>query len=141
MRRVRSVCVLSMVVVFLSTVPLAADAATARGRSGLPDYRYAGVVENGRGIPTHHIKKGEGIVFYFFDSFARGRKSETYQLCVGRSGKTDVRCWQRTARYGVGKVRFSFVLPSGVPLGALTARWVVAGHTVASWQFYYAQGE
>jgi hypothetical protein len=140
MRRVRSVCVLSTAVALFSAMPLAAVAATADGRSDLPDYRYAGVVENGRGVPTHHIKKGEGIIFYFFDAFARGRKSETYRLCVARPGKT-IRCWQRTARYGVGKVTFSFVLPSGVPLGALTARWLVAGQTVASWQFYYAQAD
>lgn len=137
----RSICVLSMAVALFSGMPLAAVAATAHEHSGLPDYRYAGVVETARGVPTHHIKKGEGIVFYFFDAFARGRKSETYRLCVARPGKTNVRCWKRTARYGVGKVTFSFVLPSGVPLGFLTARWLVAGQTVAIWQFYYAQAD
>jgi hypothetical protein len=103
-------------------------------------YRYAGVVADGRGIPMHYIRRGRGIVFYFSDALSQGRKSESYRLCVGRPGKTPDRCWSRTARYGVGKVTFSFTLPSDVPLGALTARWLVAGDAVAIWPFFYVQG-
>jgi hypothetical protein len=129
-----------MLVAFLAvTMLLAIQSASARVDANAPDYRYAGVVENGRGIPTHYLRKGEGIVFYFFDSFSQGRKSEPYQLCVGPPGKAAARCWKQTARYGVGKVRFSFTLPTGVPLGALTARWLVAGSTVARWTFFYAR--
>ncbi|MBA3736246.1 MAG: hypothetical protein H0W90_13815 [Actinobacteria bacterium] len=141
MLRKRSLCVVLMAVALLTaTMPLAVEAATAGGYSNPLDYRYAGVVENGRGIPTHHVKKGEGIVFHFFDAFSQGRKSEPYQLCIG-PGKTNVHCWKRTARYGVGKVSFSFVLPPDVPLDALTARWLVAGRTVASWQFFYVRSD
>ena len=102
-------------------------------------YRYTGVAMNGRGVPTRYITRGDGIVFYFFDAFSRGRKSARYRLCVGHPGKAPARCWSRTASYGVGKVTFSFVLPDGVPLGELTARWLVDGRTVASWPFFYVR--
>ena len=131
--------VLLMVVALVGmAMLLAIQPAFARVFANAPDYRYAGVVENGRGIPTHYLRKGDGIVFYFFDAFSQGIKSEPYQLCVGPSGKAAARCWKQTARYGVGKVRFSFTLPTGVPLGELTARWLVAGSTVARWTFFYA---
>jgi hypothetical protein len=130
--------VLLMVVALVAVAMMAAiQPASARANVDAVDYRYAGVVENGRGIPTHYLRRGDGIVFYFFDSISQGRKSEPYQLCVGPPGKAAARCWKQTARYGVGKVSFSFVLPPGVPLRELTARWLVAGHIVARWAFFY----
>src|SRR5512132_3685042 len=103
--------------------------ASAGVDANAPKYRYAGVVESVRGVPTHYVRKGEGIIFYFFDSMSQGRKSQPYQLCVGPPGKAASRCWKQTAKYGVGKVNFSFTLPAGVPLGELTARWLVGGRT------------
>lgn len=130
--------VLLMFVALLAVAMLLAiQPASARLDANAPVYRYAGVVESGRGIPTHYVKKGEGIVFYFFDAISQGRKSEPYQLCVGPPGKAASRCWKQTAKYGVGKVNFSFTLPDGVPLGELTARWLVGGRTVARWAFFY----
>jgi hypothetical protein len=140
MLRRASLCVLLMVVAVLA-VPRSPgiEVATAGVGSKPARYRYAGVVENRRGIPTHMITTGDGIVFYFFDSMSQGRTSEPYRLCVGRPGKAPARCWKKTARYGVGKVSFSFTLP-GVPLGDLTAGWLVAGRTVARWAFLYVRG-
>lgn len=130
--------VLLMLVALLAVVMLPAiQPASARLGANAPVYRYAGVVENGRGIPTHQVKKGEGIIFSFFDAISQGRKSEPYQLCVGPPGKAATRCWKQTAKYGVGKLSFSFTLPAGVPLGELTARWLVGGRTVARWAFFY----
>jgi hypothetical protein len=103
-------------------------------------YRYAGVVENGRGIPTHYVARGDGIAFSFFDSLSQGRKSHRYQLCIDHSGKGTPRCLNRTGRFGVGRIVFPFTLPSDVPLGELTARWLVAGRTVATWRFLYVRG-
>jgi hypothetical protein len=128
---------LMVVAVLALAMMLAVQAASARISANTPNYRYAGVVETGRGIPTHYVKKGEGIIFYFFDSIGQGRKSQPYQLCVGPPGKAASRCWKKTAKYGVGKVNFSFTLPAGVPLGELTARWLVGGLTVARWAFFY----
>lgn len=128
--------------VFLAvTMVLAIETASADVRADPSRYRYAGAVGEGRGIPTHYVRRGEGIVFYFFDALSQGRKSTSYRLCVGLAGEASSRCWNRKARYGVGKVAFSFVLPSAVPLGPLTARWLVDGHTVASWPFLYVRGE
>jgi hypothetical protein len=128
------------VVVFLAmTMMLAIEAASSAVRTDPFRYRYAGVVAEGRGIPTHYVRRGEGLVFYFFDALSLGRKSTPYRLCVGPSDTRPTRCWNREARYGVGKVAFSFTLPSDVPLGALTARWLVAGRTVASWPFLYVR--
>ena len=73
----------------------------------------------------------------FFDAVSQGRKSEPYQVCVGPPGKAATRCWKQTAKYGVGKLSFSFTLPAGVPLGELTARWLVGDRTVARWAFFY----
>jgi hypothetical protein len=123
------------------TMVLAIETASSAVRTDPLRYRYAGVVADGRGIPTHYVKRGGGIVFHFFDALSQGRKSESYRLCVGPPGKAPVRCWNRKARYGVGKVAFSFILPSDIPLGALTARWLVAGRTVANWPFLYVRGE
>ena len=116
---------------------MAIQPASARLDANAPVYRYAGVVETARGIPTHYVRKGEGIVFYFFDAISQGRKSEPYQLCVGPPGKAASRCWKQTAKYGVGKLSFAFTLPDGVPLRELTARWLVGGRTVARWAFFY----
>ena len=130
--------VLLMLVALLAVAMLLAiQPASARLGANAPAYRYAGVVESGRGIPTRYVRKGEGIIFYFFDAMSQGRKSEPYQLCVGPRGKAASRCWKQTAKYGVGKVSFSFTLPHGVPLGELTARWLVGGRTVARWAFFY----
>jgi hypothetical protein len=133
-----SFSVLLMVGALLAVTMLPAiQPASAGVDANAPSYRYAGVVETGRGIPTHYVRKGEGIIFYFFDSMSQGRKSQPYQLCVGPPGKAASRCWKQTAKYGVGKVNFAFTLPAGVPLGELTARWLVGGRTVASWAFFY----
>ena len=130
--------VLFMLVALLAVVMLPAiQPASARLGANAPVYRYAGVVENGRGIPTHYFNKVEGIFFSFFDAVSQGRKSERYQLCVGPPGKAATRCWKQTAKYGVGKLSFSFTLPAGVPLGELTARWLVGDRTVARWAFFY----
>jgi hypothetical protein len=128
---------LTVVALLAVAMMLAVQAASARVSAIAPKYRYAGVVETVRGIPTHYVRKGEGITFYFFDSMSQGRRSEPYQLCVGPPGKAASRCWKQTAKYGVGKVNFSFTLPAGVPLGELTARWLVGGRTVARWAFFY----
>lgn len=120
---------------------LVIEAATAGVGSKPAEYRYAGVVEDARGIPTHTIKRGGGVVFRFFDALSQGRKSEPYRLCVGRRGKPATRCWNQTARYGVGKVTFPFTLPPGFPLGELTARWLIGGRTVASWAFLYVRSD
>jgi hypothetical protein len=130
---------LPVVVCLAMTMQLAIATASATVGADPLRYRYAGVVAEGRGIPTHYVRRGEGLVFYFFDALSLGRKSTPYRLCVGPSGKRPTRCWNREARYGVGKVAFSFTLPSDVPLGALTARWLVAGRTVASWPFLYVR--
>jgi hypothetical protein len=131
---------LILVALLTVTMLLASEAGSARVWADPLRYRYTGVVENGRGIPTHYITRGGGLVLYFFDALSQGRKSESYRLCVGRPSRAPAHCWNRRARYGVGKVTFSFTLPSGVPLGALTARWLVAGQTVASWPFFYVRG-
>jgi hypothetical protein len=126
-----------MLLALFGVTMLAIQPASARLDANPPVYRYAGVVENARGIPTHYVRKGEGIVFYFFDAISQGRKSEPYQLCVGPPGKAASRCWKQTAKYGVGKLSFAFTLPEGVPLRELTARWLVGGRTVARWAFFY----
>ena len=132
---------LTVAVLLVSTLLLAVAVASAVMGSNVPTrYRYAGAVENGRGIPTHYVATGDGIRFSFFDALSQGRRAESYRVCVGLPGKAPVRCWSRTARYGVGVVAFSFELPADVPLGALTARWLVAGRVVASWPFLYVRG-
>jgi hypothetical protein len=132
--RLFPVCLLAV------TVLLTIESSSAGVSVDPSRYRYAGVVAEGRGIPTHYVRRGEGLVLYFFDALSLGRKSTPYRLCVGPSGKTPTRCWNRKARFGVGKVAFSFTLPSDVPLGALTAHWLVEGRTVAIWPFLYVRG-
>jgi hypothetical protein len=104
-------------------------------------YRYAGVVENGRSAPAHYIATGEAFNFVFFDYEAQGLRRERYRLCLGRPARPPAKCWSRTARFGVGRLRLSFVLPRNLPLGLLTARWLVGGRRVAVWPFFYARGE
>lgn len=133
--------VFSVLAFFAIPMLLATAAAVASVRSNLVSYRYAGVVEDARGIPTHTVRKGGGITFSFFDALSQGRRSQPYRLCVGRPGKPAVHCWNRTARYGVGKVGFSFTLPSGIPVGELLARWSVTGKTVATWAFLYVRSD
>lgn len=134
--------VLSTLAVLLAVAMLlAVTLALAGARSNVPArYRYAGVVENGRGAPAHYIATGDGFRFYFFDSLSQGRRSRSYRLCIGRPHKAPLRCWKRTARYGVGKVSFSFTLPREVPLGVLTARWLSGNRSVATWPFLYVRG-
>jgi hypothetical protein len=131
---------LPFVVSLAMTMLLAIATASAAVRADPLRYRYAGVVEDGHGVPSHYLKRGGGILFSFFDALSQGRRSTSYRLCVGPPGKPPTRCWNRTARYGVGKLAFSFTLPSDFPLGAFTARWLVAGRTVASWPFLYVRG-
>lgn len=132
---------LSTVVVLVAAMLLTSQTAAAGERASPLDYRYAGVVETGAGIPARTITTGRAILFSFYDSFSQGRKEEPYQLCVGPPGKAPAICWKRTARYGVGKIGFSFVLPHSVPFGELTARWLVEGRTVARWPFFYQRGD
>jgi hypothetical protein len=115
--------------------------ASADVRADPPRYRYAGVVADGRGAPAHYVRRGDGISFLFSDALSHGRRTRAYQLCVGLAGKAPARCWNRKARYGIGKVVFPFTLPRVVPLGLLTARWLVAGRIVVTWPFLYGRGE
>jgi hypothetical protein len=120
---------------------LAITTALAGDRAYVPDrYRYTGVVANGLGIPTHYAAAGEGFRFHFFDSLSRGRRSVPYTVCVGQPGKAPARCWSRVAKYGVGRFDLSATLPQNVPLGPLTARWLLAGSSVAIWPFFYGRG-
>jgi hypothetical protein len=131
-------CVAASLVVTVSPLIETASAAT---REDPRRYRYAGVVENGLGVPMHYLRRGGGITFAFSDALSLGRKALPYRLCLGRPRRTPNHCWDRTARYGVGKVSFSATLPPDVPLGALTAHWFVAGRIVASWPFLYVRSE
>jgi hypothetical protein len=115
--------------------------ASAAVRADPSRYRYAGVVADGRGVPTHYVRRGDGVSFSFFDALSQGRKRLPYRLCVGRAGKEPARCWSRRARYGIDKLAFSYALPRAIPVGLLTARWLVAGRMVASWTFLYVRGE
>jgi hypothetical protein len=119
---------------------IASAFAGARGEQQASSYRYAGAVVNGRGVPTHFGAAGEGFVFSFFDARSRGRASEPYKVCVGRRGRrTAVRCWKRTARFGVGRLNLGQALPRTVPFGELTVRWTAGGKRVASWALLYAR--
>ena len=119
---------------------IASALAGARASERPSDYRYTGAVETGLGIPAHLARAGEGFTFSFFDALSVGRRSESYTVCVGRPGKAPVKCWKRTARFGVGKLILGQALPSKIPLGALTVRWSVKGRTVAKWRLLYVHG-
>jgi hypothetical protein len=101
------------------------------------NYRYTGTVEIGRGIPTHFARAGEGFAFSFYDALSLGVRSEPYTVCIGRAGKAALKCWKRSARFGVGKLSLGAALPQKVPFGALTVRWSVEGRTVAKWGLLY----
>jgi hypothetical protein len=103
-------------------------------------YRFAGAVENNRGAPAHRIMAGDGFWFLFFDALSQGRASERYKLCLAPPGRSPVRCWQRNARFGFGRVAYAGTLPSNVPFGVLDARWFVNGRVVATWRFRYLRG-
>jgi hypothetical protein len=115
--------------------------AGARATDQPADYRYAGVVETGANIPTHLARAGQGFVFSFFDALSLGRRSEPYTVCIGPAGKAPVKCWNRSARFGVGKLVLGQTLPRKVPYGALTIRWSVQGHLVAKWRLLHVRGE
>jgi hypothetical protein len=129
---------LAFLVLLTVAMALVVTIALAGERSNVPTrYRYAGVVENARGAPSHHIAMGDGFRFVFFDSLSQGRRSERYRLCLGPAGKSAIQCWSRTARYGLGRVAFPATLPPKVALGPLTARWLIGSRTVATWPFLY----
>jgi hypothetical protein len=131
---------LTFLVLVTVTMALVVTIALAGGRSNVPTrYRYAGVVENARGAPSHNIAMGDGFRFVFFDSLSQGRRSVRYRLCLGPAGKSANQCWRRTARYGLGSVAFPATLPPNIAVGPLTARWLVGTRTVATWPFLYAR--
>jgi hypothetical protein len=136
-----------LVLVVLSGIALSATALGVSvvhfGREAqLPlRYRYAGVVENGRGAPAHRIATGDGFRFHFFDASRQGMRSTPYTLCVGRPGQRSGHCWSLRARYGFGRLNVPVLLPADVAIGSLTARWLVRGRTVATWPFLYIRGE
>jgi hypothetical protein len=119
---------------------IASALAGARASEQGSSFRYTGVVENGRGAPTHLAWSGEGFAFSFYDALSRGRPSEPYKVCVGRPGKAPLKCWKRSARFGLGKLHLGQTLPQKVPFGELTVRWSTGGRTVARWVFLYAPG-
>ena len=123
-----------------SALVVAVTTAVGGERSGIPArYRYAGVVETGRGAPAHQVASGDGIKFVFFDALSQGRGSERYRVCLSQAGNR-VRCWRGTARYGLGRLVFPIKLPSEVMYGAVTARWFIGSRVVATWPFLYARG-
>ena len=67
---------LSTVVVLVAAMLLTSQTAAAGERASPLDYRYAGVVETGVGIPARTITTGRGVLFSFYDSFSQGRKEE-----------------------------------------------------------------
>jgi hypothetical protein len=119
----------------------AIETASAARKEDPLRYRYAGVVENGRGAPSHFIEAGDRFRFVFFDWLSKGRRSEPYRLCIGRIGKVALRCSNHTAAYGVGGVTFAATPPAILPVATpLTARWLIGGRIVATWRFYYMHG-
>jgi hypothetical protein len=131
---------LRFLVLLTAAMALVVTIALAGERSNVPTrYRYAGVVENARGAPSHNIAMGDGFQFVFFDSLRQGLRSEPYRLCLGPAGKPAIQCWRRTARYGLGRVAFPATLPPKVAFGPLTARWLIGGRTVATWPFLYVR--
>lgn len=138
LREVAPRALLTLVALLSAAMLVAVMIARASGRASVPVlYRYAGVVENGRGAPAHYIARLDGFQFFFFDAASQGRRFERYRLCIGPPRQRAIRCWSRAAQYGIGKMRFSVTLPSSVPVGPLTARWLIAGRTVATWPFFH----
>ncbi len=97
MRKIVLCALLPLVALLAITTALGGEHANIPAR-----YRYAGVVEDGRGVPTHNARAGEGFRFHFYDSLSRGLRSAPYTLCVGQPGKAPARCWSRVEKYGVG---------------------------------------
>jgi hypothetical protein len=137
---VRRRTILCALVASAALLAIASALAGARAGEQTRSYRYTGVAENGRGAPTHLAWAGEGFAFSFYDALSRGRPSEPYKVCVGRSGKAPVKCWNRSARFGVGRLNLGQTLPSKVPFGELTVRWSLGGRPVARWVLLYARG-
>lgn len=140
-QNVRARAAWTLVLLVATALIVAVTAALGGERSDVARYRYAGVVENGRGAPAHRIAAGDGFRFVFFDALSQGRRSERYRICIGPAGKAPVRCWSRTARFGLGRLAYPAILPSNVPFGQLRARWLVSGRVVATWPFLYIRGE
>lgn len=125
---------------FTAAMVVAVTTAVGGGRSDVPArYRYAGVVENGRGAPAHHIASGDGFRLVFFDALSQGRRWERYRVCLGPTGKSAVRCWSRRARYGLSRLVLP-VAPPQVTFGPTTASWLIGGRVVAKWSFLYVRG-
>jgi hypothetical protein len=140
MRRKVPARVALMLALCLATGMVVAVTTAVGGERSNTSYRYAGVVENGRGAPAHQFARGDGFRFLFFDALSQGRRSERYKLCLNPPGKPPARCWHSNARFGLGRIAYGGLLPSNVPFGVLTARWFVSGRVVAAWRFYYVRG-
>jgi hypothetical protein len=141
LRRVPARAILVLAVLFMAALVLAATVAIGGDRSSAPaSYRYAGVMENGRGAPAHYLAIGDGFRLLFFDALSQGRRSELYRVCLGPPGKPAVRCWRRTARYGLSRVILGDRLPPQVSYGAVTARWLIGTRVVTTWPFLYVRG-
>jgi hypothetical protein len=132
--------VLFLAVSLVMALVVAVATAVGGGGSDFARFRYAGVVENGRGAPAHQVTTGDGFRLLFFDVLSQGRRSERYKVCLGRAGKSPAWCSRRTARFGFGRVVFPATLPSKVPFGVLMARWFVNDRTVATWPFFHVRG-
>jgi hypothetical protein len=129
---------LRVLALLILTMSIAIGSAAGGPRVSVP-YQYAGVVENGRGAPSHYLESGDRLRFSFFDWLSKGRRSEPYQLCLGRAKGASLRCWNLSARYGMGTLALT-KLPPNVPFSTLlSARWLVGGRTVATWPFYYVR--
>ena len=133
--------VLLLALSLMSATLVAVTTALGGEQSGIASrYRYAGVIENGRGAPSHRLAIGDGFRFLFFDALSQGRRSERYKVCLGRPGKPAVRCWRRTARYGLDRVFVGAALPPEVSYGQITARWLIGNRPVTTWTFLYVRG-
>jgi hypothetical protein len=141
LRKVSARAILVLAVLLMAALVLAVTVAIGGERSSaVARYRYAGVIENGRGAPAHYLAIGDGFRMLFFDALSQGRRSERYSVCLGPPGKPPVRCWQRTARYGLSRVMLGDRLPPQVSYGAVTARWLIGNRIVATWPFLYVRG-
>jgi hypothetical protein len=133
--------VLFLAVSLVTALVVAVAAAVGGGGSDFARFRYAGVVQNGRGAPAHQIASADVFRLVFFDVLSQGRRSERYRVCLGTAGKPKIRCWNRTARYGLSRFAVSRALLPQVPLGGpVTARWLIGGRVVAAWSFLYVRG-
>jgi hypothetical protein len=132
---------LGFVATLAASALVASGTASSATKIDVPgSFRYAGVVENGRGAPTHYIATGDGVKLHFLDALSQGRPSEPYRVCIGRLGKAPAVCWNRTAKFGLDQLSLPATLPAGVPLGILTAQWLVGRRMVATWRFLYVRG-